>query len=253
MLRWKSQLWVFKEQGYYIVHLEFAIAYLLSYMLLDLWASVLLVFGVTIQVLQPPISDVVLFDTEILVQFSYWTHPPIWGLNAQQLVVELNIKLIVGLFSRPSLGSPTVMALFNIDHPGLNQRPFHSIGREAEVIMFTIGVFIQSGLLLMDYIATSITSTNVSSAQRHCEITGATFQLISFSAKEIDVVEWKGDILAVGVTEKDMVKDENLKFQNPILKKLDSHSSGLLAEASLEEDFNGKGGQSTVLRLSGIG
>ncbi|KAF7152720.1 hypothetical protein RHSIM_Rhsim01G0033200 [Rhododendron simsii] len=76
---------------------------------------------------------------------------------------------------------------------------------------------------------------------------------ISFSVKEIDVVEWKGDILAVGVTEKDMVKDENLKFQNPILKKLDSHLSGLLAEASLEEDFNGKAGQSTVLRLSGIG
>lgn len=45
------------------------------------------------------------------------------------------------------------------------------------------------------------------------------------------MVEWKGDILAVGVTEKDMVKDENLKFQNPILKKLDSHLSGLLAEA----------------------
>lgn len=67
------------------------------------------------------------------------------------------------------------------------------------------------------------------------------------------MVEWKGDILAVGVTEKDMVKDENLKFQNPILKKLDSHLSGLLAEASLEEDFNGKAGQSTVLRLSGIG
>jgi leucyl aminopeptidase len=76
---------------------------------------------------------------------------------------------------------------------------------------------------------------------------------ISFSAKEIDLVEWKGDILAVGVTEKDMVKDENLEFQNSILKKLDSHLGGLLAEASLEEDFSGKAGQSTVLRLSGIG
>lgn len=63
---------------------------------------------------------------------------------------------------------------------------------------------------------------------------------ISFAAKEIDLVEWKGDILAVGVTEKDMGKDENLKFQNPILKKLDSHLGGLLAEASLEEDFTGK-------------
>ncbi|KAE9445960.1 hypothetical protein C3L33_22141, partial [Rhododendron williamsianum] len=41
--------------------------------------------------------------------------------------------------------------------------------------------------------------------------------------------------------------------ENPILKKLDSHLSGLLAEACLDEDFNGKAGQSTVLRLSGIG
>lgn len=66
-------------------------------------------------------------------------------------------------------------------------------------------------------------------------------------------MEWKGDILAVGVTEKDMGKDENLKFQNPILKKLDSHLGGLLAEASLEEDFTGKAGRSTVLRLPGLG
>ncbi|XP_052199219.1 leucine aminopeptidase 1-like [Diospyros lotus] len=76
---------------------------------------------------------------------------------------------------------------------------------------------------------------------------------ISFTAKEIDLVGWKGDILAVGVTEKDMVKDENLKFQNSILKKLDSQLGGLLAEASLEEDFTGKAGQSTVLRLPGLG
>ncbi|XP_034700081.1 leucine aminopeptidase 1-like [Vitis riparia] len=76
---------------------------------------------------------------------------------------------------------------------------------------------------------------------------------ISFTAKEIDLVEWKGDILAVGVTEKDMAKDENLKFENPILKKLDSQLGGLLAEASSEEDFTGKSGQSTILRLPGLG
>ena len=76
---------------------------------------------------------------------------------------------------------------------------------------------------------------------------------ISFAAKEIDVAEWKGDILAVGVTEKDMTKDENSKFQNPILKKLDDLWGGLLAEASSEEDFTGKAGQSTVLRLPGLG
>ncbi|KAB1206002.1 Leucine aminopeptidase 3, chloroplastic [Morella rubra] len=76
---------------------------------------------------------------------------------------------------------------------------------------------------------------------------------VSFAAKEIEVTEWKGDILAVGVTEKDMAKDENLKFENSILKKLDSQLGGLLAEASSEEDFTGKAGQSTVLRLPGLG
>ncbi|VFQ61308.1 unnamed protein product [Cuscuta campestris] len=76
---------------------------------------------------------------------------------------------------------------------------------------------------------------------------------ISLAAKEIDLVEWKGDILAVGVTEKDMTRDENSKFQNSILQMLDSKLSGLLSEASSEEDFSGKSGQSTVLRLPGIG
>ncbi|KAJ4953983.1 hypothetical protein NE237_030815 [Protea cynaroides] len=76
---------------------------------------------------------------------------------------------------------------------------------------------------------------------------------IDFSAKEIDLVEWKGDVLAVGVTEKDMAKDENSKFENSILRKLDTHLGGLLAEASVEEDFTGKAGQSTVFRLPGLG
>ncbi|MCL7034099.1 hypothetical protein MKW94_018500 [Papaver nudicaule] len=76
---------------------------------------------------------------------------------------------------------------------------------------------------------------------------------IAFTAKEINLVEWKGDILAVGVTEKDMAKDENSKFVNSILRKLDTQLGGLLAEASAEEDFTGKAGQSTVLRLPGLG
>ncbi|PPR82015.1 hypothetical protein GOBAR_AA38701 [Gossypium barbadense] len=76
---------------------------------------------------------------------------------------------------------------------------------------------------------------------------------ISFAAKEIDVAEWKGDILAVGVTEKDMSKDENYKFQNSILKKLDGLLGGMLAEASSEEDFTGKAGKSMVLRLPSCG
>lgn len=78
-------------------------------------------------------------------------------------------------------------------------------------------------------------------------------QKISFGAKDIDVLEWKGDLLAVGVTEKDVAKDENSKFKNPILNKLDSRLGGLLAEASAEEDFTGKAGQSTVLRFPGLG
>ncbi|KAM1173162.1 hypothetical protein FF1_025927 [Malus domestica] len=76
---------------------------------------------------------------------------------------------------------------------------------------------------------------------------------ISFAAKELDAAEWKGDLLAVGVTVKDLAKDENSKFQNSVLKKLDSHLGGLLAEASSEEDFTGKSGQSTVVRLPGLG
>ncbi|KAM5548207.1 leucine aminopeptidase 1 [Rosa sericea] len=76
---------------------------------------------------------------------------------------------------------------------------------------------------------------------------------LTFATKEIDVTEWKGDLLAVGVTEKDLAKDQNSKFENPILKKLDSCLGGVLAEVSTEEDFTGKSGQSTVVRLPGLG
>ncbi|XP_068647442.1 leucine aminopeptidase 1-like [Aristolochia californica] len=81
----------------------------------------------------------------------------------------------------------------------------------------------------------------------------AEFPQIAFTAKDIDASEWRGDILAVAVSEKDMSKDENSKFENPVLKKLDSQLNGLLAEASAEEDFTGKAGQSTILRLPGLG
>ncbi|CAA3014770.1 leucine aminopeptidase 2, chloroplastic [Olea europaea subsp. europaea] len=76
---------------------------------------------------------------------------------------------------------------------------------------------------------------------------------ISFAAKEIDLVEWEGDMLAVGVAEKDMAKDENLKYKNSIMHKLDSRLPGLLSESSSEEDFTGKTGQYMVLRLPGLG
>ncbi|KAL2338522.1 hypothetical protein Fmac_012968 [Flemingia macrophylla] len=76
---------------------------------------------------------------------------------------------------------------------------------------------------------------------------------ICFAAKDVDVTEWKGDILAVAVTEKDLARNANSKFENVILSKIDSKLGGLLAEASSEEDFSGKVGQSTVLRITGLG
>ncbi|RZR84235.1 hypothetical protein BHM03_00011002, partial [Ensete ventricosum] len=63
---------------------------------------------------------------------------------------------------------------------------------------------------------------------------------------------WKGDLLAVAVLEKDMKKDSDSKFENIFLKRLDEKIGGLLAEAVTEEDFTGKSGQSTVLRLHGL-
>ncbi|XP_006857233.2 leucine aminopeptidase 1 [Amborella trichopoda] len=76
---------------------------------------------------------------------------------------------------------------------------------------------------------------------------------IDLSVKDIDFAEWKGDVLAVGVSEKDMARDEKGAFENLVLQKLDGLLSGLLAEASKEEDFTGKPGQSTVLRFPGLG
>lgn len=76
---------------------------------------------------------------------------------------------------------------------------------------------------------------------------------ICFTAKDVDVTEWKGDILAVGVTEKDLARDEKSRFENVILNKIDSKLGGILAEVSSEEDFSGKVGQSTIIRISGHG
>uniref|UniRef100_A0A804LPX3 Peptidase M17 leucyl aminopeptidase N-terminal domain-containing protein n=1 Tax=Zea mays TaxID=4577 RepID=A0A804LPX3_MAIZE len=76
---------------------------------------------------------------------------------------------------------------------------------------------------------------------------------VTFFAKDIKFSEWKGDILAVTVTEKDLSKDAYSKFENAVLKKLDGQLGGLLSEAAVEEDFTGKTGQSVVLRLAGQG
>ncbi|GFP89361.1 leucine aminopeptidase 3 chloroplastic [Phtheirospermum japonicum] len=50
-----------------------------------------------------------------------------------------------------------------------------------------------------------------------------------------------------------MAKDENSKFKNSTLQKLDLQLGGLLSEATSEEDFTGKAGQSTIFRLPGLG
>ena len=67
------------------------------------------------------------------------------------------------------------------------------------------------------------------------------------------MAEWKGDILVVGATEKDMTKDDSKRFENSLLKNLDTKLGGHLSEASSEEDFTGKPGQSMVLILPGHG
>jgi leucyl aminopeptidase len=76
---------------------------------------------------------------------------------------------------------------------------------------------------------------------------------LTFSAKEIHVTEWKGDILAVGMFEKDVTKDESGVFENPTLKKLDSHVGGVLRDVIKEEDFSGKAGQAAFVRPPGFG
>jgi leucyl aminopeptidase len=76
---------------------------------------------------------------------------------------------------------------------------------------------------------------------------------VTFTGKDTDLTAWTGDILAVAVTEKDLSKGPDSKFENAVLRKLDEQLGGLLSEASAEEDFTGKSGQSVVLRLSGQG
>lgn len=66
--------------------------------------------------------------------------------------------------------------------------------------------------------------------------------------------QWKGDLLAIGVTEKDLARNAESRFENAILNALDSNLGGLLAQASSEEDFTGKPGQCVALRIAdGLG
>ncbi|KAJ9535734.1 LOW QUALITY PROTEIN: hypothetical protein OSB04_un001114 [Centaurea solstitialis] len=50
-----------------------------------------------------------------------------------------------------------------------------------------------------------------------------------------------------------MAKDETSKFHNSIIRKLDSQLWGLLFEISTKEDYIEKAGQSTIIRIAGLG
>ncbi|KAJ6368396.1 hypothetical protein OIU78_000899 [Salix suchowensis] len=50
-----------------------------------------------------------------------------------------------------------------------------------------------------------------------------------------------------------MTKDDSKRFENSLLKNLDTKLGGHVSEASSEEDFTGKPGQSMVLRVPGHG
>jgi leucyl aminopeptidase len=78
---------------------------------------------------------------------------------------------------------------------------------------------------------------------------------VSFAAVDIGSSDWEGDLLTVLVTERDLrrIPTGSSTFENAVLKRLDSQLGGLLSEATAEEDFAGKSGQSVVLRLQGQG
>jgi len=72
---------------------------------------------------------------------------------------------------------------------------------------------------------------------------------VTFAAIDIEASDWKGDVLAVLVTENDLRRSPT--FENAVLQCLDGQlgGGGFLSEALAEEDFAGRSGQSVVLRL----
>uniref|UniRef100_A0ACD5ZCF7 Uncharacterized protein n=1 Tax=Avena sativa TaxID=4498 RepID=A0ACD5ZCF7_AVESA len=78
---------------------------------------------------------------------------------------------------------------------------------------------------------------------------------VTFAAIDIKASDWKGDVLAVLVMEDDLRRSPTCSptFENALLQCLDGQLGGLLSEASAEEDFAGRSGQSVVLRLQGQG
>lgn len=62
--------------------------------------------------------------------------------------------------------------------------------------------------------------------------------------------EWEGDVLALGVFEDNLKRTEEDKFLHPGLAELDYNMGGVLGELANEDDFKGKLGQLSVVRLS---
>uniref|UniRef100_A0ACD5YPB2 Uncharacterized protein n=1 Tax=Avena sativa TaxID=4498 RepID=A0ACD5YPB2_AVESA len=73
---------------------------------------------------------------------------------------------------------------------------------------------------------------------------------VTFAAIDIEASDWKGDVLAVLVTENDLRRSPT--FENAVLDG-QLGGGGFLSEALAEEDFAGRSGQSVVLRLQGQG
>ncbi|XP_047080100.1 leucine aminopeptidase 2, chloroplastic-like [Lolium rigidum] len=86
------------------------------------------------------------------------------------------------------------------------------------------------------------------------QVSSALLSQVTVAAIDVQPSDRKGDVLAVLVTEKDLLRSPGSStFENAVLQRLDGHLAGLLSEASVEEDFAGKSGQSLVLRLQGQG
>lgn len=78
------------------------------------------------------------------------------------------------------------------------------------------------------------------------------FQVV-VGIKPVEVTEWKGDILAIGIFEGEVETDEDASFKHPVLKRVDGFLGGSIADLIKDEEFTGKAGSSVFLRLSGYG
>jgi leucyl aminopeptidase len=76
---------------------------------------------------------------------------------------------------------------------------------------------------------------------------------IAVKSSGLEVTNWGGDLLVLGVFEGCTTKSEDGKFSNAELGDLDAVVGGLLSVVAAEEEFTGKSGQSTFHRVIGCG